>query len=204
MQTAGVQTNVQAGAVPEPSISDFIELMKPRVMSLVLFTALVGMITAPGTLHPLIAFISLLAIAVGAGASGALNMWYDADIDAHMARTASRPIPRGRVTPDEALSFGVVLSIGSVLTLGVLVNWVAGAILAATIAFYIFIYTMWLKRAHAAEHRDRRCCWFVPSNDWVGRGDGYGFNREHCDVLDYLPLDTAAFLGARALSLPGL
>ncbi len=146
MQTAGVEDDVRTGAVLEPSVGDFVELMKPRVMSLVLFTALVGMITAPGTLHPVIAIISLLAIAIGAGASGALNMWYDADIDAHMARTAGRPIPRGRVTPDEALSFGVVLSIGSVLTLGVLVNWVAGAILAGTIAYYIFVYTMWLKR----------------------------------------------------------
>ena len=90
--------------------------------------------------------IALLAIAIGAGASGALNMWYDADIDARMARTAARPIPRGRVTPDEALSFGTVLSVFSVLTLGVLVNWVAGALLALTIAFYLFVYTMWLKR----------------------------------------------------------
>jgi protoheme IX farnesyltransferase len=105
------------------------------------------MVLAPGTMHPALAAIALLCIAVGAGASGALNMWYDADIDALMQRTASRPIPRGRVLPDEALTFGVVLSIGSVFTLGVLVNWVAGALLALTIAFYIFIYTMWLKRS---------------------------------------------------------
>ena len=94
----------------------------------------------------MLAGIALLSIAVGAGASGALNMWYDADIDARMARTAGRPIPRGRVTADAALSFGIVLAIGSVLTLGVLVNWVAGALLALTIAFYVFVYTMWLKR----------------------------------------------------------
>ena len=128
------------------SVGDFFALMKPRVMSLVVFTALVGMAVAPGAIHPFIGVIALLAIAVGAGASGALNMWYDADIDRQMARTAARPIPRGHVSESEALSFGVVLSLGSVLTLGVLVNWVAGALLALTIAFYIFVYTMWLKR----------------------------------------------------------
>ena len=146
---SGTSVNSQAGnelAVFEPSVSDFFTLMKPRVMSLVIFTALVGMVTADGSIHPVLAAIALLCIAVGAGASGALNMWYDADIDAEMARTAARPIPRGRVTEDEALGFGVVLSIGSVLTLGVLVNWVAGALLALTIAFYVFIYTIWLKR----------------------------------------------------------
>lgn len=128
------------------SVGDFIALMKPRVMSLVIFTALTGLVLAPGTLHPALAVIALLCIAVGAGASGALNMWYDADIDARMQRTAARPIPRGRVTAEEALTFGFILSIGSVLTLGLIVNWVAGALLALTIAFYIFVYTMWLKR----------------------------------------------------------
>jgi len=129
-----------------PSVSDFIDLMKPRVMSLVIFTALVGMVAAPGTLHPILGIIALISIAIGAGASGALNMWYDADIDREMARTAARPIPRGRVTEDEALWFGSILSVFSVLTLGLLVNWVAGLLLAVTIAFYIFVYTMWLKR----------------------------------------------------------
>ncbi|MCL4767969.1 MAG: heme o synthase [Hyphomicrobiaceae bacterium] len=128
------------------SVGDFFALMKPRVMSLVVFTALVGLVAAPGQLHPVLAGIALLCITVGAGASGALNMWYDADIDARMARTAARPIPRGRVTPDEALTFGVVLAVFSVLTLGLLVNWAAGALLALTIAFYILVYTMWLKR----------------------------------------------------------
>ena len=132
---------------PGGSVADFIALMKPRVMSLVIFTALVGLVVAPGDLHPALAVIALLCIAVGAGASGALNMWYDADIDARMARTAGRPIPRGSVTPEEAFSFGMVLSIGSVVTLGVIVNWVAGALLALTIAFYVVIYTMWLKRS---------------------------------------------------------
>lgn len=130
----------------EPEVADYVALLKPRVMSLVVFTALVGMVAAPGGIHPVLGAIALLMIAVGGGASGALNMWYDADIDARMARTASRPIPRGRVSAEEALTFGVVLAIGSVLTLGVLVNWIAGGLLALTIAFYVFVYTMWLKR----------------------------------------------------------
>ena len=128
-------------------VGDYLALLKPRVMSLVVFTALVGMVAAPGSLHPALAVIGLLCIAIGAGASGALNMWYDADIDALMARTAARPIPRGHVTPDEALTFGTVLSVFSVVTLGLLLNWVAGAILAFTIGFYVFVYTMWLKRS---------------------------------------------------------
>ena len=127
-------------------VGDFVALLKPRVMSLVIFTALVGMVAAPGSVHPVLAVIGLLCIAIGAGASGALNMWYDADIDALMARTAARPIPRGRVTANEALTFGTILSVFSVLTLGLLLNWVAGFILAFTIGFYLFVYTMWLKR----------------------------------------------------------
>jgi protoheme IX farnesyltransferase len=130
----------------EPSVGDFFALMKPRVMSLVVFTSLAGLCAAPGDLHPVLAVIAVICIGVGAGASGALNMWYDADIDARMARTAARPIPRGRVTADEALAFGSVLSVVSVLTLGVLVNWLAGFLLALTIAYYLFFYTMWLKR----------------------------------------------------------
>lgn len=130
----------------EPSVGDFIQLMKPRVMALVVFTALAAMLAAPGPINPVLGTIAIITIAIGAGASGALNMWYDADIDARMARTAARPLPRGRVTADEALSFGGVLAVCSVLTLGVLVNWTAGALLAITIAFYLFVYTMWLKR----------------------------------------------------------
>ncbi len=147
MQELGTQGEAsRIGKVSEPSVGEFVELMKPRVMSLVVFTALTGMLAAPGSIHPVIGVIALLAIATGAGASGALNMWYDADIDARMARTAARPIPRGRVTGGEALTFGSILAVLSVLTLGVLVNWTAGALLALTIAFYIFVYTMWLKR----------------------------------------------------------
>ncbi|MFM8746160.1 MAG: heme o synthase [Aestuariivirga sp.] len=130
----------------EGSVRDFFALLKPRVMSLVIFTAFAGLIAAPGTIHPWMGFVALLAIAVGAGAAGALNMWYDADIDAMMRRTAKRPVPAGAVTPEEALGFGVTLAVGSVLVLGLLVNLVAAALLAFTIFFYIVIYTMWLKR----------------------------------------------------------
>src|SRR5947207_12751735 len=134
----------------EPSIAgvgDYIELMKPRVMSLVVFTALVGLVRAPVPMHPVMAFTSLLCIAVGAGAAGALNMWYDADIDARMARTAGRPIPRGRITPGEAAGFGFTLAAFSVVSLGLLVNVLAAALLAFTIFFYVVIYTIWLKRS---------------------------------------------------------
>ena len=134
----------------EPSIAgvgDYMALLKPRVMSLVVFTALVGLLIAPGHVHPVIALTALLCIAVGAGAAGALNMWYDADIDARMVRTAGRPIPQGRVTPGEAAGFGLTLAVFAVVTLGLLVNWVAASLLAFTILFYVVIYTMWLKRS---------------------------------------------------------
>jgi heme o synthase len=134
----------------EPSLADvgdYIALLKPRVMSLVVFTALVGMMVAPGHLNPALGVISLMCIAVGAGAAGALNMWYDADIDAVMARTAARPIPAGRVAPGEALGFGMTLAGGSVVVLGLAANWLAAGILAFTIFFYVAIYTMWLKRS---------------------------------------------------------
>jgi protoheme IX farnesyltransferase len=134
----------------EPSIAgvgDYIELMKPRVMSLVVFTALVGLVRSPVPMHPVMAFTALLCIAVGAGAAGVLNMWYDADIDARMARTAGRPIPRGRITPGEAAGFGFTLAVFSVVSLGLLVNVLAAALLAFTIFFYVAIYTVWLKRS---------------------------------------------------------
>jgi len=139
-------SNIRPVNLVGASVADFIALMKPRVMSLVVFTAFTGMMLAPGSLNPVLASIAILCIAVGAGASGALNMWYDADIDARMQRTAARPIPRGAVSREEALTFGVILAIGSVTTLGLLVNWVAGGLLALTIAFYLFVYTIWLKR----------------------------------------------------------
>lgn len=141
-KVAGTTTVTTAGG----DVADYFQLLKPRVMSLVIFTALVGIVVAPGTVHPVIAAASLLAIAVGAGASGALNMWYDADIDAVMSRTAKRPIPAGRITPSQAYSFGMALSAGSVLMLGVVANWLAAGLLAFTIFFYAVVYSMWLKR----------------------------------------------------------
>jgi protoheme IX farnesyltransferase len=138
-----------AVAYAEPSMAgagDYLALMKPRVMSLVVFTALVGLVVAPGHFHPVLAFFSLVCIAVGAGAAGALNMWYDADIDAVMSRTSERPIPAGRVQPGEALAFGLVLAGFSVVFLGLMINLLAAGLLAFTIFFYAVIYTMWLKR----------------------------------------------------------
>ena len=132
--------------ISEADVGDYLALLKPRVMSLVIFTALIGLLIAPGHFHPVLAITSLLCIAVGAGASGALNMALEGDIDSLMSRTANRPIPRGRVTRQEALAFGITLSFFSVLTLGILVNWYAGALLAFTIFFYVVIYTLWLKR----------------------------------------------------------
>lgn len=130
----------------QASAGDYFALLKPRVMSLVLFTGLIGVIVAPGTIHPAMAVIALICIAVGAGASGAMNMWFDADIDAVMERTQQRPIPKGRITPQEALTFGLFLSAASVFTMGLLVNLAAAGLLAFTIFFYVVVYTMWLKR----------------------------------------------------------
>ncbi|MFM9973460.1 MAG: heme o synthase [Beijerinckiaceae bacterium] len=143
-------TSITENAAPQDvsmaSARDFIALLKPRVMSLVVFTALVGMIAAPGQLHPGLGVIAILCIALGGGASGALNMWFDADIDAIMHRTAKRPIPSGKVLPGEALGFGLFLSAVSVITLGMATNWMAAGLLAFTIFFYVVVYTMWLKR----------------------------------------------------------
>jgi len=128
------------------SLGDYVALLKPRVMSLALFTAAVGMAVAPQPLHPVLALAALIFIAMGAGAAGALNMWYDADIDGLMQRTAKRPIPRGRIAREEAAAFGLFLAVLSVLSLGLLVNWVAASLLAASIVFYLVVYTHWLKR----------------------------------------------------------
>ncbi|NDV85966.1 protoheme IX farnesyltransferase [Aurantimonas aggregata] len=125
---------------------EFLTLLKPRVMSLVVLTAITGLVMAPGDLHPTLAFIAVLSIAMGAGASGALNMWYDADIDRLMTRTAQRPVAAGRIAPETALGFGVGLSCLSVMMLGLATNWFAAALLAFTIFFYAVIYTMGLKR----------------------------------------------------------
>ncbi|MCM2476931.1 protoheme IX farnesyltransferase [Rhizobium sp. CG5] len=131
----------------EAGARDFFALLKPRVMSLVVFTAFAGLVLAPGHIHPVLGAIAILCIAVGAGASGALNMWYDADIDAVMTRTANRPVPAGRIAPREALAFGLVLSGFSVTILGLTVNWLSAGLLAFTIFFYAVVYTMWLKRS---------------------------------------------------------
>ncbi|MFA7413248.1 MAG: heme o synthase [Rhizobium sp.] len=131
----------------EAGARDYFALLKPRVMSLVVFTAFAGLVLAPGNIHPVLGTIAILCIAVGAGASGALNMWYDADIDAVMTRTAKRPIPAGRIQPAEALAFGLTLSVFSVSILGLVVNWFSASLLAFTIFFYAVVYTMWLKRS---------------------------------------------------------
>ncbi|WP_262270067.1 MULTISPECIES: heme o synthase [Microvirga] len=127
-------------------VSDFFALLKPRVMFLVVFTALVGMVVSHPDVHPVVAFVSLLMIAIGGGASGCLNMWWDADIDAVMTRTRKRPIPAGKIQPGEALAFGVTLAAGSVIILGLASNWLAAGLLAFTIFFYVVVYSMWLKR----------------------------------------------------------
>jgi heme o synthase len=127
-------------------VVDFIELLKPRVMSLVVFTGATGLALAPGSLHPVLAAVAVLCIAVAAGASGAINMWYERDIDALMTRTRNRPLPTGRVEPAEALTLGTMLSLFSVMLMGLALNWVAAALLALAIGFYVFVYTVWLKR----------------------------------------------------------
>src|SRR5271163_3805560 len=138
--TLGLTRSAAAG------VGDYVEILKPRVMSLVVFTGLVGLAMAPGHLHPVLAAVAVLCIAVGAGAAGAINMWYERDIDALMRRTAGRPLPAGRMMPGEALGFSVVLGVGAVLVMGLAVNTVAAELLALTIAFYICVYTIWLKR----------------------------------------------------------
>ena len=140
-----------APVIAPPGISladwhDYVALLKPRVMTLVVFTAACGMFAAPGDMHPFIAFTAILCIAVGAGAAGALNQWYEADIDALMKRTAARPIPAGRIAQGEALAFAVVLAVSSVVVMGLAVNWLSAVILAVSILFYVVVYTVWLKR----------------------------------------------------------
>ncbi len=140
-------TSLTAGTLNESSVGDYIQLLKPRVMSLVVFTGWVGLMLAPGYIHPFIAFVSVLCIALGAGAAGAINMWYDRDIDAIMSRTQYRPLPAGKISPQDALTFGVVLSVISTWIMLTLVGWVPALLLAISILFYVFVYTMYLKRA---------------------------------------------------------
>ncbi|HMD64070.1 MAG TPA: heme o synthase [Stellaceae bacterium] len=138
--------SLRLATAPTAGVADYVEILKPKVMSLVVFTGVVGLVLAPGHLHPLLAVVAVLCIAIGAGAAGAINMWYDRDIDAVMRRTANRPLPAGRMMPGEALGFGVVLAIGAVVMMGLAVNTVAAELLALTIAFYVLVYTMLLKR----------------------------------------------------------
>ena len=135
-----------ASGVDQTDIADWIALLKPRVMSLVVFTGLIGVLIAPGAVNPIIGFTAVLCIAVGAGACGAINMWYDRDIDALMHRTRNRPIPAGRMPPGPALGFGITLAAASVLLMFIATNAVAAGVLALSIGFYVFVYTMWLKR----------------------------------------------------------
>ncbi len=146
MNSASISATPQTS---EATVSDYFSLLKPKVMSLVVFTGFAGLWVAPNAanLHPLLIFVAILCIAIGAGAAGAINMWFDRDIDAIMNRTKNRAIPKGRVDPTEALSFGIVLSIASVMFMGIALNWVAAALLAGANLFYVFIYTMWLKRS---------------------------------------------------------
>ena len=144
--TTTYATSPDAGALTNAGVSDFFELLKPRVMTLVVFTGFAGVVLAPGHLHPFLALVAVLCIAIGAGAAGAINMWYERDIDAVMSRTQNRPLPQGRVNPDEALAFGIVLTTLSVGLMGLALNWTAAALLAFASFFYVFVYTIWLKR----------------------------------------------------------
>ena len=144
--THGTLTATHDGTFVPARVRDYVDLLKPRVMSLVVFTGLVGVVIAPAHPHPFTAALAVLAIALGSGAAGAINMWYERDLDALMARTRNRPLPAGRVAPDDALGLGVLLSIFSVLLMSVATNFVAAALLAAAILFYVFVYTIWLKR----------------------------------------------------------
>jgi protoheme IX farnesyltransferase len=146
MAMATAQTSAKSHAAAPARWQDYVQLLKPRVMSLVVFTGLTGLVCADKPVNPILGAVAILCIAVGAGASASLNMWYDADIDAKMRRTRSRPVPAGRVQGADALALGVVLSIFSVMLMGMALNWLAAGLLAFTIFFYAVVYTVWLKR----------------------------------------------------------
>lgn len=138
--------NISKDMVNESSVTDYISLLKPRVMALAIFTSICGLYLAPGNLHPFLSFTAIICISIGAGASGAINMWYDRDIDGKMERTKKRAIPMGKIEPGNVLGFGIILAVISVLVLGLTINYFSAFLLASSIAFYIFIYTVWLKR----------------------------------------------------------
>ena len=145
MSKSAVFAKPGVGHFADASPKDFIALLKPRVAALVAFTGFVGMVLADGALHPILAVTAILCIAVGAGGAGAINMWYEADIDARMERTRNRPLPAGRMDPGAAVGFGVVMATASVTLLGLATNWLAAGLLALAILFYVFVYTIWLK-----------------------------------------------------------
>jgi len=143
----GAQASLDASSLAGASeVRDWITLLKPRVLTLVVYTGIIGLLVAPVALHPVLAITAVLCITIAAGAAGAMNMWYDRDIDAVMRRTIKRPIPAGRISADAALTYGIVLAVGSVALMGLATNWLAAGVLAGSIAFYVVIYTMWLKR----------------------------------------------------------
>ena len=170
-------------------------------MRLVVFTAFVGLVAAPVPVHPVIGLASILCIAVGAGAAGALNMWWDADIDAVMARTARRPIPSGRIEPGEALALGLTLAGFSVVMLGLFANPVAAGLLAFTIFFYVVVYSVWLKRSTPQNIVIGGAAGALAADDRLGGGDRGRRAGERRDVPADLPLDPAALLGARRCSV---
>ena len=144
-------SDVTSGGASAPldvgsEVRDWFTLLKPRVLTLVVYSGVAGLLVAPGAMHPVLAITAILAITIAAGAAGAINMWYDRDIDLVMRRTASRPIPAGRIAPDSALAYGVALAVFSVALMGLATNWLAALVLASSILFYVFIYTVWLKR----------------------------------------------------------
>src|SRR5262245_31741411 len=175
-QVTSVATTERAafGRATLARAADYCELMKPRVMSLVVFTAMVGLLTAPDPVAPAIGVLTIVCIALGAGAAGALNMWYDADIDAVMSRTASRPIPQGRLRRGEALAFGLTFAVSSVMLLALLVGALAAVLLALTIAFYVLVYTAWLKRSTPYNIVIGGAAGaFAPVNAWVAATGGF-------------------------------
>ena len=201
---SGEARPAEADAAPfcsDAEVGDWLALLKPRVMALVVFTGLIGLVVAPGHLHPVLAFTAVLCIAVAAGAAGAINMWYDRDIDAVMRRTRRRPIPDGRIAPGEALGFGVTLGVASVLVMWLATNIASAVVLALSIAFYVFVYTIWLKRR-------------TPQNIVIGGAAGafppvigWAAVTGSVDLVPltsvrhHLLLDTAAFLVAVAVCL---
>ena len=199
MQSKTLKYNDSILSEQDSSVQDYFSLLKPRVMSLVVFTSICGIILAPQNIHPFFFFISVLCISVGAGASGAINMWYDRDIDSLMERTKQRPIPNGKVQPLDALGFGVVLSIISVMMLGLAVNYEAALLLAFSIFFYVFIYTMWLKRKTSQNIVIGGADRVISSSYRLAMLNGRSQLASHNFVLHNFFLDTSTLLGISSL-----